>query len=340
MKRGKGFTLIELLVVIAIIGILAAMVFPVFARARESARKIVCLSNVKNLALAFQMYMMDYNGYFPWAATQDAEDYFAYPDGSLCNRAEKGNPYLREAVLLDEYVRNRDVYQCPSAKVSMGAQFILPPGTNGYWLNNYTVDHASWKADWDIMSPMPCYWPYPSGWGGTVTDSWLQGPAPVGSGKNSSSGGAFQQSIGFNDTPHYNNGMACIDDPVKFAVVGDVGCFSVFYCPASLALSDYQSFTAPEGIPPGCCGNADWDNCSWTQGCGLPYELQHKARTDSSYRRSLARHLGGVNVGFADGHAAWYPIDTVLTQADYAGNDSPAIEGLLLGCAWDPTMWQ
>ena len=51
-RRYRGFTLIELLVVIAIIGILAAMVFPVFARARESARKAVCLSNVKNIALA------------------------------------------------------------------------------------------------------------------------------------------------------------------------------------------------------------------------------------------------------------------------------------------------
>ena len=65
MTRRKGFTLIELLVVIAIIGILAAMVFPVFARARESARKAVCLSNVKNIALAIQMYMSDHNDTFP-----------------------------------------------------------------------------------------------------------------------------------------------------------------------------------------------------------------------------------------------------------------------------------
>ena len=65
MARRRGFTLIELLVVIAIIGILAAMVFPVFARARESARKAVCLSNVKNLALAIQMYLSDYSDHFP-----------------------------------------------------------------------------------------------------------------------------------------------------------------------------------------------------------------------------------------------------------------------------------
>src|SRR5512136_1571542 len=60
-RRFKGFTLIELLVVIAIIGILAAMLFPVFARARESARKTQCLANVKNIAMGIQIYLTDYD---------------------------------------------------------------------------------------------------------------------------------------------------------------------------------------------------------------------------------------------------------------------------------------
>ncbi len=59
MRRVKGFTLIELLVVIAIIGILAAMLFPVFARARESARKTQCLANIKNIAIALNMYLVE-----------------------------------------------------------------------------------------------------------------------------------------------------------------------------------------------------------------------------------------------------------------------------------------
>src|SRR5712692_8663167 len=60
----KGFTLIELLVVIAIIAILAAILFPVFAQARESARKTSCLSNTKQIAAAVMMYLQDYDEYF------------------------------------------------------------------------------------------------------------------------------------------------------------------------------------------------------------------------------------------------------------------------------------
>ena len=64
-RRLKAFTLIELLVVIAIIGILAAMLFPVFARAREAARKTQCLANVKNIAMALQIYLTDYDRFPP-----------------------------------------------------------------------------------------------------------------------------------------------------------------------------------------------------------------------------------------------------------------------------------
>jgi prepilin-type N-terminal cleavage/methylation domain-containing protein len=59
-RRRRAFTLIELLVVIAIIAILAAILFPVFARAREQARKTSCLSNMKQLGLGFLMYAQDF----------------------------------------------------------------------------------------------------------------------------------------------------------------------------------------------------------------------------------------------------------------------------------------
>src|SRR6476659_6898905 len=60
-RKHRGFTLIELLVVIAIIAILAAILFPVFAQARERARSAACLSNLKQIGLAFAMYAQDYD---------------------------------------------------------------------------------------------------------------------------------------------------------------------------------------------------------------------------------------------------------------------------------------
>ena len=155
--RRDGFTLIELLVVIAIIGILAAMVFPVFARARESARKAVCLSNVKNIALAIQMYLADNNDTLPPGEhNQRVVEYMtAVPGGSSRdpNRCEaqggyeqwawRCNPYLRWPVILDEYIKNRDVWRCPSAKLSTGATFILPYPPPGHFRGIGTQN--SWR---------------------------------------------------------------------------------------------------------------------------------------------------------------------------------------------------
>jgi prepilin-type N-terminal cleavage/methylation domain-containing protein/prepilin-type processing-associated H-X9-DG protein len=100
MFKRRGFTLIELLVVIAIIAILAAILFPVFARAREKARQTSCLSNVKQLALAVMQYCSDYDGTYNCAERD-------YPTWTLWYDA-----------FLDPYVKNRQVILCPSFKPS------------------------------------------------------------------------------------------------------------------------------------------------------------------------------------------------------------------------------
>ena len=91
MHRKHGFTLIELLVVIAIIAILAAILFPVFARAREQAKRSSCLSNLKQLALASLMYGQDYDELLPVGATQ-------------------GNSLLNVVQAMWPYVRNRPLF--------------------------------------------------------------------------------------------------------------------------------------------------------------------------------------------------------------------------------------
>jgi type II secretory pathway pseudopilin PulG len=126
MARRQRFHLIRLLVVIAIIGILAAMLFPVFARARESARKIQCLSNVKNIALAYQMYLTDYDRFMPAEHDANVIDYFnggqgsglgcGCGDGRGCctDRITQANPYLKTAVILDEYIKKLGVRCLPA----------------------------------------------------------------------------------------------------------------------------------------------------------------------------------------------------------------------------------
>src|SRR5947208_3572702 len=82
MKR-KAFTLIELLVVIAVIAVLATILFPVFAQARESARKTSCLSNMRQIGLATRMYMQDYDEKFPQVKQTSGNPAQDDADGSL-----------------------------------------------------------------------------------------------------------------------------------------------------------------------------------------------------------------------------------------------------------------
>ncbi|NLO06641.1 MAG: DUF1559 domain-containing protein [candidate division WS1 bacterium] len=81
--RTRGFTLIELLVVIAIIAILAAILFPVFARAREKARQASCLSNAKQIGLAMLMYVQDYDEMFPDRYYATGVTDIVWPNGSV-----------------------------------------------------------------------------------------------------------------------------------------------------------------------------------------------------------------------------------------------------------------
>ncbi len=143
--RTNAFTLIELLVVIAIIAILAAILFPVFAQARESARQTACLSNGKQIGLGLAMYVQDYDESFPPAdfggpVTQSPFTQFAWYSGA------GGSVYYPPCCfdLLQPYEKNTQVHKCPSDNSGIPAQ--LPLKVNGagqplqpvsYALNRY-----------------------------------------------------------------------------------------------------------------------------------------------------------------------------------------------------------
>jgi prepilin-type N-terminal cleavage/methylation domain-containing protein/prepilin-type processing-associated H-X9-DG protein len=323
-RHRTGFTLIELLVVIAIIGILAAMVFPVFARARESARKAVCLSNVKNIALAINMYLADNNDtLMPREHRQEVFDYFdALPGGNTdwgtgnyghCKYGIwQANPYLRWPVILDEYIKNRDVWRCPSAKLQGGASFIVGSPN---WLEWYQATENSWGQDYGTLWGPCAGSAYPQGWGGAVTDSVAQDRlASQGYMEKGVALKSFVQSIGTNQTEDtWERKLASIEDTVNFVICSDGGAQpEVLGSPGLVAYPDICALECGN-----CWGWVDWEACaSWAADCGL-YNV---APTDGSFlsnpelRKPYSRHLGGVNIGFLDGHAAWSSSERFLDK--------------------------
>ncbi len=124
--RKRAFTLIELLVVIAIIAILAAILFPVFAQAREKARQTSCLSNMKQLGLAHLMYTQDYDesfatyaSYCPGARVQNPLDPNDRPGGST---GPGRRPMWQWKVL--SYIKSWDLYNCPSDTSPMPTNLV------------------------------------------------------------------------------------------------------------------------------------------------------------------------------------------------------------------------
>lgn len=165
MRSGRrGFTLIELLVVIAIIAILAAILFPVFARARESARKTSCLSNLKQIGLACHMYAQDYDELFP-----------------VDSHVSQPHPRFVEQVM--PYMRNYNILYCPSSK-GTGINYIMDTAANRaagyisyyYWSfdqlpstapPNSPPDHIGWVDRHFVMNA--------TGWGNNtriMSEQW------------------------------------------------------------------------------------------------------------------------------------------------------------------------
>jgi prepilin-type N-terminal cleavage/methylation domain-containing protein/prepilin-type processing-associated H-X9-DG protein len=123
--RRRGFTLIELLVVIAIIAILAAILFPVFAQARERARSASCTSNLKQLGMGLVMYMQDNDEIYPNAYMSPVPAGTPFPGGtwnSCC---------LFWPQLVYPYFKNNQVFTCPSMAVYKNSPYLGHYGANG-----------------------------------------------------------------------------------------------------------------------------------------------------------------------------------------------------------------
>lgn len=150
-SRKQGFTLIELLVVIAIIAILAAILFPVFTRARESAKRTACLSNLKQLGVAMMMYAQDNNDHYP------PTNIYNWPFGDWNDDRPALGPRL-----LEPYIKNSKIFFCPSNAYFSTTLFWGPgkPYFIGYcYWANYKNPNAGLDNNPEAIAERPGNYP-------------------------------------------------------------------------------------------------------------------------------------------------------------------------------------
>jgi prepilin-type N-terminal cleavage/methylation domain-containing protein/prepilin-type processing-associated H-X9-DG protein len=235
----NGFTLIELLVVIAIIAILAAILFPVFAQAREKARQTACLSNCKQMGIAIATYIQDYDETLPFAAISSSVPNYS----TLPNR--------RWYYLLDPYVKNTQIYMCPSAPDITVTNASIPFGVSkaasvplGYGINANICGYAS------LTSP------------GGLALSQI----------NDSAGTTL-----IVETAQFTDQILTINDPMKWVPYGNASVDIQFSPPGDLTANSTR-----------------WSSCG---------------SSGNDCRRPIARHNGGMNAVYCDGHAKWSKVE-------------------------------
>jgi prepilin-type N-terminal cleavage/methylation domain-containing protein/prepilin-type processing-associated H-X9-DG protein len=126
----KGFTLIELLVIIAIISILVAVLFPVFARARENARRASCISNLKQMGIATMMYTQDYDERYPQSLA-------TFPTGVTPPGGDWNPGYWYWPQMLYPYHKSTQVFYCPSSNESD----LTYPSIRNYGANTAVISY-------------------------------------------------------------------------------------------------------------------------------------------------------------------------------------------------------
>jgi prepilin-type N-terminal cleavage/methylation domain-containing protein/prepilin-type processing-associated H-X9-DG protein len=181
MKR-RAFTLIELLVTIAVIAILAAILFPVFARARENARRSGCLSNLKQIGLGFVMYTQDYDEHMPPLYQDLGTGNFRYPNGEVSSNGSC--PWY---IMIYPYVKNWQIYNCPST----GGE---PQYTGRY----ATVDSSGSGST---------FFSYSYNYAG------IQSGGPVPSGSCGTAAGKYNCGVALGNYNSAGANLAAIDDP-------------------------------------------------------------------------------------------------------------------------------
>ncbi|RYX83432.1 DUF1559 domain-containing protein [bacterium] len=264
-KKLQAFTLIELLVVIAIIAILAAILFPVFARARENARKASCMSNLKQIGLASMQYCQDYDETLYPHRTKEANPLIAVANPPLTQDSLIRNFWPN---LLQPYAKSWQLFACPSNPNSWtivnpdGAE-ANAPGAKG---RGYGAQNS--YAHNDFLSPAEAF-------GGGVNLL----PLKLAQLQDTAKTVAITDGTYYGGMPDYAN-HGGYGDFTKVAVNGSTAS-SALTGFGNAGGTQYEWYYAN-------VGNNKW---SWNQ--GVPIENE---------KAGAQRHMGFINTLFADGH--------------------------------------
>ena len=283
----RGFTLIELLVVIAIIAILAAILFPAFAKARESARRSSCASNLKQMGIATMQYSQEYDEQlyahrYVGANPQAAANGGTFPNGAGGISDDAINR-VSWSQILQPYLKSYDVFRCPSnpsAWVGGSPNKLNAPGALGYGYGgqNSYAHNDMW------LSPAGSY----NGGTGTISVSLASIPRPT-------------STINVVDGSYYGAAPDVRNDTGLLKNANTTGPITdADYVLAQASDARYQNYW--QNI-----GNSVWSASPSTPSLGAPANA-------AAQLTAMPRHLETVNCLFADGHVK------ALRVAEVVGN--------------------
>lgn len=271
MKRAlrvpRGFTLIELLVVIAIIAILAAILFPVFAQARESARKASCLSNCRQIGVAVMSYTQDYDEMYP------CNSWDTPPIGTT--DSDGGNPNYQTAMnwvyKTMPYIKNRKIFVCPSD----------PNPKNGW--SCYEAATSGGCHEWGIPTPI----------------SYAPNQEVLGYGGYNNPNGCLGDGSFIPDWNMSPKGMAAIPSPASTYMVADYGrCTLESWWVNNLRAANYtRVFNASA---PGGGRSVDQSNATWKQNKTQSSVYRHQNGSNIVYADGHAKWAHGDRITSGD----------------------------------------
>ena len=285
----RGFTLIELLVVIAIIALLAAILFPAFARARENARRTSGLSNLKQIGLGFTQYLTDYDDRFPGTVTEREAQTFNVFNGTTVaasDSADLGIFSIRNR--LQPYVKSTQIFADPSS---------IDWGQDGYPSAAGTDGKSIW---------------YPTDYGFHLNEGKLVGLGGSGATSTQSQWYVTNPTFGFNDSLV----LSQIAKSSQFIIAADAArphAANASGTPIPVNPSRgglYPMYDASVGYITDNPGDGLFPFVG-----GVPYANTQAAPS--------IRHLGGTNYLFSDGHAKWARLESTWGSGvnDTANNE-------------------